>query len=196
MAAETTLTRLLAEHAQGHPAAWDQIIPILYEDLRRVARQRLRFDRRSHTLSTTALVHECYLRLLDNRQLTAADRDQFLAAASQTMRRVIVDYARHKKRQKRGGGQEAVPFDETAHWLDEREIEEVLSIDTALDRLAALDERAARVIELRFFGGLSLEETAQVLGVSGKTAQRAWVAARAWLRKEIDGTLGTDPERV
>src|SRR6185369_9225244 len=169
----------------GDGASWEQLIPVLYEDLRRIARQRLRFDYGALTLGTTALVNECYVRLVQSSQVRVEDRHAFLAAASETMRRVLVDYARARKRQKRGGGQAAVPLDEVEPWLSETESNQVLRLHDALETLAAMDGRAARVLELRFFGGLSLEETAQVLEISVKTVQRVWLTARAWLRKEI-----------
>lgn len=186
MESEGAVTQLLRRCNAGDQSALEELVPILYEDLRRLARHRLRSERSEHTLSTTALVNECYMRLVQNRQLSAEDRNDFLAAASQTMRRVLVDYARTRKRLKRGGeDQTLVPLEEAENWLSEHEAEEVLSLDEALDRLRILDARAARVVELRFFGGLSLKETSQVLEVSAKTVQRTWVTARAWLRKEM-----------
>jgi len=169
----------------GDAADWEQLIPVLYEDLRRIARQRLRFDRGALTLGTTALVNECYVRLVQSSQVRVEDRQAFLAAASETMRRVLVDYARTRKRQKRGAGQAAVPLEDVEPWLSEAESSEVLRLHDALETLATMDARAARVLELRFFGGLSLDETAQVLDISVKTVQRVWLTARAWLRKEI-----------
>ncbi len=185
METEGSVTQLLRRYNQGDKAAADEIIPLLYDDLRRLARQRLRSERPGHTLGTTALVNECYLRLVQNRQLSAEDRNDFLAIASQTMRRVLVDYARARHRQKRGGDQSQVPLEEVDGFLSESEADEVLSLDEALEKLRLADARAAQVVELRFFGGLTLQETAEVLGVSDKTVQRTWVAARAWLRKEI-----------
>ena len=185
MGNEGAVTGLLRRYNSGDRSAWEELIPILYEDLRRVARQRLRFDRKSQTLGTTALVNECYLRLVQNRDLGIEDRNAFLAAASLTMRRVLVDYARTRNREKRGGGQESVPIQEVEEWLTLEEGEELLGLDEALDRLRAMNGRAAQVIELRFFGGLSLDETAQVMEVSTTTVRRMWTAARAWLRKEM-----------
>ena len=185
METEGSVTQLLRRYNQGDKAAANEVIPLLYDDLRRLAHQRLRAERPGHTLGTTALVNECYLRLVQNRQLAAEDRNDFLAIASQTMRRVLVDYARTRHRQKRGGDQAQVPLEEADSFLSDREAEEVLGLDSALEKLGHADARAARVVELRFFGGLSLDETAEVLGVSAKTVQRTWLAARAWLRKEI-----------
>jgi len=176
---------LLQRYKSGDPAVMDELVPLLYQDLRRIARQRLRFDRKAFTLGTTALVNECYLRLVQHGHLNAGDRNAFLAASSETMRRVLVDYARTRKRQKRGGGKPAVPMEEVEHWLSEKEGDELVLLDEALEKLKEMDAQAARVIELRFFTGLSLAETAEVLDVSVKTVQRQWLTARAWLRKEI-----------
>ena len=179
------ITELLHRYNQGDHGVWQELVPYVYEDLRRLARQRLQNERAGHTLSTTALVNECYLRLVGNRQLAAGDRNEFLALVSQTMRRLLVDHARTRNRSKRGAGSQLVPLDESVVWLTEREADEVLLLDDALARLKDCDPRAARIVELRFFGGLSLEETAAVVEVSAKTVQRTWIAARAWLRKEI-----------
>jgi len=183
------VTRCLARLREGDRAALDQLVPLLYDELRRLARERLRGERPGHTLETTALVHEAYFRLLDQRRIEAGDRLDFFAVASNTMRRVLIDHARARRRQKRGGGAEAVPLDEVEGLLSERAAEEALAVDAALDRLAADSPRAARVVELRIFGGLTLDEIATVLDVSAKTVQRDWEAARAWLRKEIRGEL-------
>jgi RNA polymerase sigma factor (TIGR02999 family) len=186
------VTRCLARLREGDRAALDQLVPLLYDELRRLARERLRGERPGHTLETTALVHEAYFRLLEQRRIEAGDRLDFFAVASNTMRRVLIDHARARRRQKRGGGAEAVPLDEVEGLLSERAAEEALAVDAALDRLAADSPRAARVVELRIFGGLTLDEIATVLDVSAKTVQRDWEAARAWLRKEIRGELPGD----
>ncbi len=148
-------------------------------------------NRPNHTLSATALVHEVYLRLLHQRQLTATDRDNFLAIAAQTMRRILVDHARARSRLKRGGDDRPIQLEngDDEPLLSDTEVEEVLAIDVALDRLAQIDERAHRVIECRIFAGLTLDETAQALGVSSKSVQRTWTTARAWLRKELGRDL-------
>jgi RNA polymerase sigma factor (TIGR02999 family) len=187
MIPEGQVTELLLRLKAGEEQVWEQLIPLFYDELRRTARMRLSHERHEHTLSPTALVHESYMRLLENRQIQAKNRTEFLAVASQTMRRILIDYARTRKRLKRGEGVPSVPFEEVEAFLSEAEADEVLAIEEALERLAAVNERAARVIEHRFFGGLSLEETAQVLHVSKKTIQRDWLAGRAWLRKEVAG---------
>ncbi len=170
----------------GDPAAMDRLIPIVYSELRAIAAGRLRNERANHTLSATALVNEAYLRLQRQERLTAADRASFLAVASNTMRQILIDYARTRKRHKRGGGVPPVPLDDVEAFLSEEEADEILELDEALDRLEAMNPEGAAVVQLRFFAGLTLEEAAQLLGVSGKTVQRRWTAARAWLRKEID----------
>lgn len=186
VAGPTRVTELLARLQDGQGEAWDELIPLLYDELRKTARMRLSQERREHTLSATALVHESYVRLLKNHQIHASNRAEFLAAASQTMRRVLIDYARGRKRQKRGHGVQAVSIDEAEEQLlTEPEADEVLCVDEALRGLAALNSRAAKVVECRVFGGLSLDETAEVLGVSKKTVQRDWLIGRAWLRKEV-----------
>ncbi|HEX4955500.1 MAG TPA: ECF-type sigma factor [Thermoanaerobaculia bacterium] len=183
------ITVWLARLGEGEKEALERLIPLLYDELRRVARQRRLGERSDHTLGTTALVHETYLRLLDQRQIRAADRQEFLAVAAATMRRVLVDYARARCRQKRGGGESPLPLDEAEPLLAVQEAEELVALNDALERLSALHPRGALVVEQRFFGGLSLEETAGLLGVSTKTVQRDWEAARAWLRKEVAAAL-------
>lgn len=182
---QADITLLLQRLGQGDAKALERLIPLLYEELRRLARQRLRGERDGHTLGTTALVHETYLRLLGQRRIQAAHRAEFLGIAAATMRRVLVDYARARGRQKRGGGEAVIPLAEVEPLLAEQEAEELLALNEALERLAAVHPRAAQVVEQRFFGGLSLEETAELQGVSTKTVQRDWEAARAWLRKEV-----------
>lgn len=179
------VTQWLRRLRDGDEAALERLMPLLYDELRLLARKQLRSERPGHTLSTTALVNEAYLRLVDQRQLRAADRTQFFAIAATTMRRILVDYARTRKRLKRGGGQQPVPLEHVASFLTDEEADEVLALDAALDRLAALEPRVVQVVQCRFYSGLTLEETAQALDVSVKTVQRDWIAARAWLRKEM-----------
>lgn len=168
----------------------DELVPQLYDELRRLAHAQLRREGPGHTLGTTALVHEAYVRLAGQAGLSADDRTRFFAIASNTMRRVLVDYARERRRMKRGGGAAAVSLDEVEPFLSDDEAEELLALDDALDRLAAFNPRAASVVQHRFFGGFTLEETASLLDVSLKTVQRDWVAASAWLRKEVALDLG------
>lgn len=183
------VTRHLHELSEGVPGAVDRLVPLLYDDLRRLARQRLRAEREGHTLDTTALVHEAYVRLVGHRRISAQDRASFFAVASNTMRRVLVDYARTRGRQKRGAGQVPVPLDDVAPFLSDRAAAETLALDEALDRLALANPRAAKVFEQRLFGGLTLDDIAVALAVSSKTVQRDWEAARAWLRKEVGRDL-------
>lgn len=179
------ITRGLERLRGGAPGSLEQVVTLLYDDLRALARQRLRDERDSHTLDTAALVHEAYLRLFQQRSIDARTRADFFAVVSSTMRRVLVDYARTRKRQKRGGGEHPVPLEDVEPFLSDRAAEEVLGVDHAMERLRALQPRAAKVVEMHFFGGLALTEIASLLGVSEKTVRRDWQAARAWLRKEV-----------
>ena len=181
------VTQWLARWRAGDREALERLVPLVYDELRQVARRQLRRESPGHTLSATALVHEVYLRLLQQRQLAATDRDSFLAIAAQTMRRILVDHARARSRLKRGGDDRPVSLEpgDDVPLLSDPEVEEVLAIDVALERLAQVDERALRVVECRIFAGLTLEETADALGISARSVQRTWTTARAWLRKEI-----------
>ncbi len=190
------ITVWLGRLRDGSPEALDRLVPLLYEDLRRLARQRLRAERTGHTLDTTALVNEAYLRLVDQRRIAAGDRSEFFAAASRTMRRVLVDYARARQRAKRGGGVAPVPLAAVEEFLSEKAADETLALDEALARLEQVQPRAARVVELRFFGGLTLAEAAELLGVSAKTVQRDGDAAMAWLRKEVRSALALPDANV
>ena len=184
------VTRWLRELESGDSAAMERLVPLLYSELRALARSRLREERAHHTLDTTALVHEAYLRLYRQQSLSADDRVAFLAIAGNTMRRVLIDYARAKKAQKRGGGAPQVPLEEVEDFLSESEADEMLELDDALRRLEEMNPQGAAVVQHRFFAGLTLEESADLLGVSTKTIQRRWLAARAWLRKEIALEVG------
>lgn len=194
MAPDENLTVWLERLSAGDEAALDRVVRLLYDELRALARSRLNNERADHTLAATALVNEMYLKLAAQRRINAADRVQFMAVAATTMRRVLVDYARARLRGKRGGGACSIPLDEVEPFLSEQESDEVLALDAAIERLAAMDARAARVVEQRFYAGLSVEETALLLGVSTKTVQRDWIAARAWLRKEVARQLGDAPD--
>lgn len=184
------VTRWLAELRAGDDQALDRLVPLLYDELRAVARRLLRRERPGHTMSTTALVHEAYLRLLDARQLTPGDRGAFLAVAAVTMRRLLVDAARRRLADKRGGGVRAQSVDDLAEVLAAPGTDsELVALDEALEVLGRASPRARRVVELRFFTGLSLAETAEVLDISAKTVQRDWLAARAWLRAQVGGKV-------
>ena len=186
------VTEWLARWRGGDADALDRIVPLVYSALQQVARGQLRGEPRPPlTLSATALVHETYLRLMQQRQIQAVDRDSFLAIAGLTMRRILVDHARKRRRLKRGANAAVTSIeddDDIPALLTETEVDEVLALDQALERLGAADPRAVRIVEYRVFTGLTLEETATALGVSVKTVQRTWVAARAFLRKEIGGS--------
>jgi len=169
--------------------AGDDLVARLYGELRLLAHAQLRRERTGHTLGTTALVNEAYLRLARQTGLREADRARFLAAASTTMRRLLVEHARRRRRLKRGAGTVAVPLDALAATLadelTDRQADELVALDDALERLAAVHPRGSLVVQHRFFVGFSLAETAEALGVSVKTVQRDWLVARAWLRKEV-----------
>jgi RNA polymerase sigma factor (TIGR02999 family) len=190
MEAPGQITRWLVRLREGDEAALERLMPLLYDELRGMARRHLRHERPGHTLNPTALVNEVYLKLVQQQQIQAEHRTQFLAVASRTMRRILVDYARTKKRLKRGGGQSPVPLNDVEAFLTDSEADEVLALDEALNRLATFNERASQVVQYRFYSGLTLDETAAVLAVSVKTVQRDWLAARAWLRKEVTADLG------
>ncbi|MEK7316907.1 MAG: ECF-type sigma factor [Candidatus Eisenbacteria bacterium] len=183
------ITRELDSLRRNEPGSLDRLVGLLYEELRRLARQRLRGERAGHTLDTTALVHEAYLRLFREPSIDVATRADFFAVASNTMWRVLVDYARARARQKRGGGEQPIPLEEVEPFLSDRAAAEVLDLDEALQRLRSMQPRAAAVVEMHFVGGLTMEEIATHLGVSTKTVQRDWQAARAWLRKEVSGAI-------
>jgi len=173
----------------GDDSALDRLVPLLYDELRQQARRRLRMERSGHTLDSVGLVNEVYLKLLGQRRLNAADRSQFFAIAGNTMRRILVDHARRKKRLKRGGDVPDLSLEEWAGAMTVAEASELVALDDALDRLSAINPRGSQVVQYRFFSGLTLDEIAQVMDVSSKTVQRAWTAARAWLRKEVSREL-------
>ena len=183
------LTALLVRLSSGETAALDELLPAVYDELRRIARNQLRGERDEHTLRTTELVHEAYLKLVDHHELDWRDRQHFFAVAARAMRQVLVDHARQKVAAKRGGDAPEVPLDEVT-LPRETKTEELIALDDALTRLADRDERAARVVECRFFGGYTIEETADVLDVSRSTVKRDWRGARAWLNRELDASSG------
>jgi len=175
---------LVAELGRGDRRAADRLLPLLYEELRRLAERAMKQERRDHSWQTTDLVHEAYLKLVDDRTENVASREHFLALAAQAVRRVLVDHARRRGAEIRGGGWRRVTIDR-ADLGAEREELDVLALDALLEKLAGLDERQARVVEMRFFAGLSIEETARVLGVSPGTVKGDWFMARAYLRREL-----------
>ena len=178
------VTRLLLDLTNGRREATDGLLPLVYAELRDLAARLLRNERPDHTLQPTALVHEAYLRLVDQRVGTWENRAHFLGVAAQAMRRILVDHARRRNAAKRGGPK--VTLDEAVAPGTGASVD-LLEIDAAVQRLATLDQRQGRVVELRFFGGLSVEETATVLGVGTATVKRDWAIARAWLHRELGG---------
>jgi RNA polymerase sigma factor (TIGR02999 family) len=182
--APPTVTQLLSEWSKGDHAALEQLMPMVYEELRRLARSHLRRERRDHTLQATALVHEAYLRLIDQHSVSWQNRAHFLGMAAQMMRRVLVNHAVARKTSKRGGSSQKITLDEAVKIGVQREVD-LISLDDALKELEELDSRQSRIVELRFFGGLSIEETAEALSLSPATVKREWNTAKLWLRRQI-----------
>ena len=181
---QKSVTQLLIEWRDGDETALDRLIPLVYDEMRRLARYYMRRERREHTLQTTALINEAYIRLVDHKGMRWQNRAHFYAVAAQAMRRVLVDHARSRQYIKRGGDASVVDLDQAA--IVAREYaSEIVALDEALTGLAALDPRQSKVVELRYFGGMSVEETAEVLGISGVTVMRDWRAAKAWLLRAI-----------
>jgi RNA polymerase sigma factor (TIGR02999 family) len=186
------ITQLLQRLRAGDGDALDRVMGLVYDELRAMARARLRLERSDHTLSATALVNEIYLKLAKQDRIAAGSRGEFFAVAAKTMRRALVDWARGRRRVKRGGGERPLPLSEIDELLSEEEAEEVLVLEEALERLTALNPRGADVVEKRFYAGLTLEEIAELRGVSVRTVHRDWITARAWLRKEVARDLDLD----
>jgi len=184
MTDSSDVTELLSTLRSGDNSAIDAVFPVIYDELHRIAHRLLSRERADHTFSTTALVHEAYFKLVDQDRVQWQDRAHFCAIAAQAMRRILVDYARRRKAKKRGGTRPHFPLDENTIAIDQQ-AGLVLSLDSALNRLKTLNERLAQVVDLRFFGGLTEEEMAEVLGVSPRTVRRDWVKARAWLYREL-----------
>ena len=178
------ITDLLVNWRQGDKAALDQLMPLVYDELHRLAHRYMKRERPGQTLQTTALVNEAYLRLVDSNEIEWKNRAHFFTIAAQIMRHLLVDRARSRRYAKRGSGGRQVTLDETAIISPERD-SELLELDEALNKLAAIDARKSRLVELRYFGGLSVEETAEVLGVSGITVKREWSKTKAWLYREL-----------
>jgi RNA polymerase sigma-70 factor, ECF subfamily len=181
------VTELLVRWREGDPAALGELMPLVYDELRRLAARHMRGERPGHTLQTSALVNEVYLRLAGQEGMQWQNRAHFFAVAAQAMRRLLVDHARRRGSRKRGGDAGRVALDEGAVVVSDERAAEVVALDDALARLAEVAPRKSRLVELRFFGGLSIEETAEVLNVSPGTVMRDWTFAKAWLRKEISG---------
>ena len=180
------VTQLLLAWSQGDRSALEELMPLVYDELHRMARRYMVREQAAHTLQTTALVNEAYLRMVDLRKVQWQNRAHFFAVSAQLMRRILVDFARSRNYQKRGGGRRRVTLDEGLEVSPEQDADLVL-LDDALNALAAIDDRKRRVVELRFFGGLTVEETAHVLEVSPDTVMRDWKMAKVWLLREMTG---------
>jgi RNA polymerase sigma factor (TIGR02999 family) len=179
------VTALLGDWSSGSPTALNQLLPLVYAELRRVAARQLRNERADHTLQPTALVHEVYIRLVDQRQVDWRNRAHFFGVSAQVMRRILVDHARRHGASKRGDGVRCVSIDEAKNVAVASEEIPILALDRALDRLEKVDGELAKIVELRAFGGLTIEEAAHVLSVSPSTVKRDWRTAKAWLNREL-----------
>jgi RNA polymerase sigma factor (TIGR02999 family) len=180
------ITGMLRQWSDGQSEALDKLMPLVYDELRRQAARFLRRERAGHTLQTTALIHEAYLKLIDQRAVNWESRTQFFGLAATAMRRILVDYARRRQREKRGGAGDDLPLDEALQIAAKQEKSlDLIALDEALTKLAEIDAQQARVVELRYFADLSLEQTAETLGISRATAARNWNMAKAWLLREL-----------
>ena len=185
MPSQKRATELLISFGNGNREALDELVPLVYSELRAIARRKLRYERAGHTLNTTALVHEAYLKLVQLDRMQWQSRAHFLAIAAQAMRNILVNHALRRKRIKRGGGAAHEPLDEVAAELPAGKADRILALDAALDKLAALNPRHASIVVCRFFGGMTIEETATALEISAATAKRDWTLMRAWLGREL-----------
>lgn len=183
MPAAKEVTRLLIDWGNGDRAALDELIALVYDELRRMARRYMRRESQGHTLQTSALVHEAYLRLVDQKSVQWQNRAHFFGVAAQLMRRILVDHARSRSRAKRGGGAQMISFVDQA--VVSKEVAEVIALDDALKNLAEMDARKSQIVEMKFFGGLTTEEVAEVLKVTPRTVEREWRKAKAWLNRAI-----------
>jgi len=189
------VNRLLVAWGDGNQQALEELLPLIYTELRRLAHNFLYRERPGHTLQTTALVHEAYLKLIDQRDARWQNRAHFFAIAAQAMRRILIDSARRHAAEKRGGQQEKISLDE-APVLSLEPDNNLLELDEALTRLNEIDQQQSRIVELRYFGGLTIEETAEVIGTSTATVKREWSMARAWLYQELSGSAdGSSPSK-
>ncbi|MHC4821924.1 MAG: ECF-type sigma factor [Planctomycetota bacterium] len=192
MARQSDATQILQELTSGSEAAVDRLLPLVYADLRRIAQKYLAEERPEHTLQATALVHEAYLRLIDQDRARYQDRAHFLAIAAQAMRRILIDHARKRGRQRRGGDRRRVTFDEALAISAEQPSMDLVDLDGALTKLAEEAPDKAKVVEMRFFGGLSNDEVAAAMNVSSRTVKRYWQYAQAWLYREMAGDGAAD----
>ena len=186
-ATSVDITGMLRDTNGGNAEVLNRILPLVYDELRRQAQNFLRRERKDHTLQTTALIHEAYIKLTEQRNVGWNDRSHFFAISASIMRRILVDYAKTKHRRKRGGYAEHIPLDETVVAAKDNRGIDMLALDSALDRLSEIDSRQERIVEMRYFAGMSIAEIAEVLGISEATVSRDWNVARAWLRFELGG---------
>lgn len=180
---------MLVAWSEGDKSALDELMPVVYDELRRLARSHLSRERSDHTLQTTALVHEAYLRLVDQRSVNWQNRAQFFGIAAQMMRRILINHAKDRHAKKRQGYAGKVSLDEAVSFFERREVD-LMALDEALNDLAALDQQQTRIVELRFFGGLTIEEVSEVLGISPATTKREWDSAKLWLRRQLNSGGG------
>lgn len=185
-ASSSEITQLLHEWRGGDQLALERLTPVVYEELHRMAKHHMARERDGHTLQTTALIHEVYLRLVKVKEVEWQDRAHFFAISAQLMRRILTDFARSRGYQKRGGGARRVPLDDAFTVSKEPEVD-LVALEEALNHLGETDPRKCKVVELRFFGGMTVEETAEALHISSETVMRDWSMARAWLQRELDG---------
>lgn len=186
------VTVLLSQLTQDDEGAAAKLIPLVYDELRRLARSYMTRERPDHTLQATALVHEAYLKLVEQRSVQWQSRAHFFGIAAQLMRRILIDHARGHLREKRDGGQRAISMDDALAFAPEQSME-LLRLDESLERLAKMDARQAKIVELRFFGGLTVEQTAELMGISEKTVKRDWSVAKAWLHGDLKADYGNSP---
>lgn len=185
MTGKSDVTQLLNKAQSGDKESLDKLLPLIYDELRRVAANQLRAERENHTLQATALVHEAYLRLLEQHEVDWQNRAHFFSIAAEMMRRILVNYAVQRNAKKRGDGVTRISLDDAISFSNDKEDLDLVSLDTSLKRLTQLDETQARIVELRFFGGLTVEEVAEVLGISESTVKREWKMAKAWLKTQL-----------
>ena len=185
MAESDKITLLLAEAQAGHRAVVDELSPLLYAELKKLAHRKLRYERAHHTLNTTALVHEAYLKLVDQTQASWQSRAHFLAAAARTMRYILLHYAEQRRALKRGGNAQKVPFDDVHDQVTEERAVYLIELDGAIKTLSGFDPQGAQIVEYRFFGGLTQPEIAMVMGTSERTVRRRWLQAKAWIQREL-----------
>lgn len=187
MGTGSKVTQLLVRLRKGEKGVFDQIYPLIYKKLHRMAHSHMARQNPNHTLSKTELVHEAYLKMIDQTQIEFNDKSHFLAIASRCMRQILIDYARKKQAEKRGGQDKDVTYIDELFSAENKKAEELINLDAALEELSTLNERLAKVVEMRFFGEMTIEETAEALDVSKSTVKRDWMKSRGWLYKELKG---------